>query len=234
MGRLKTVLEGEGFFGRGELLRRAKMSETELRQLLGQGILRAKYKNGSGWVMYTDQDVELCRSYLSERYSRLYDQPLPSAKGRPKSLKTLMKETAPRRSLETAYYSNEDVVAVWPMIREKKTCDEIFMATQIHPLVIERIMVDYARLNKAVLIAKADLDIINQLPINGILLPITEPHQIVDVFRHLAETEDRRCARCKGRPPAKLCGPCMKTKLEEKIAAEKKTTKTDELKTNAA
>lgn len=212
-------VEGPTYFGSSELRRRASLTVVEFRQLCAQRIVTARFVTRNNKALYTQSDVEKCRAFIEARNdgSTKRTAPLPKT-GRPR---TALRPNAVR------CYDTESAQKVWPLLKERKGLDEIVLETGLHPLTVEQITLDYARLNHSILLFHADLQLIESLPITGVVFPIRSSAQIYDILEDLAGRieifeDGRTCVRCLRRDASKSCARCIKELVLEKLEEKRK------------
>lgn len=151
------------------------LSEIRRRDAIGQ--IRAVKRTSQGWWLYHPADVERLRG-------RNPVSPLT------------------RKSSSTDYTA-EDASKVFDALDAGKTLVQCVKECMVLPEVVERIAVAYARLTGAVLLTKASMDVINELPLEG-SFPLTGEAGVVEVLKTAAE---ETCTDCNKRPKT-MCKVC--------------------------
>jgi hypothetical protein len=93
-------------------------------------------------------------------------------------------------------------------------------------------MRDLARGDGAMIISKGIVDRINELPLQGVALPVTRAEQILEALE--AACEEKKCITCRRRPRSMNCFHCDRLKLERGRAANTAPAPSPEVMTSAA
>lgn len=205
---LRPIDDGSrGYFTRAELLERAGITQHEYLKLVCRKILVAKHKSRQrGWVVYTDEDVELCRSILRKWLPR----ESPSATRGP--VRKWQPHVVPARG--QLRYSKEHARQVIKLLKAGVPRDEIFLELDLHPDTLALISRDYEIMIGGFYVDGAMVERINHLPIEGVDLPISTARDLMALLDHLfQEIAEKKCVVCDKNRPSDRCTVCVRSSL---------------------
>lgn len=200
-----------GYYTASEFRAAARITVVEYRKLTVRGALVARFRAaGYAYVLYDDADVErVIRMVEAHRLKQAEaEERLGSAApGRPPSKEKKLPYTA------------IDARKVIRMLKHGRRHDDIFLETNVHPETILVIARAYERMIGAVYVTGDQMQLINELPLEGVELPIRSAKQILDAFRALADAS-KSCNVCGEEPPLGACLKCSRRRVLASIAKQ--------------
>lgn len=178
-----------------EFLERSGLSARDFRMLVHRRRLLAIATSPGGWTLYDAADVDRVRL-------------LRNGGGHVSTISGINQHGA-------VDYSIEDGKKVFDLLQKGVRHDAIFMQTSIHPRVIEAIVVDFARMSRTIVLSKEILDQINELPIDGVTLPVTSGADVLQAIAVALRTQ--RCQACKKLPRSHQCVGCTRAAIDRTV-----------------
>jgi hypothetical protein len=152
---------------RSETASRLGVSVSEVRRREDIGEFRTLTRNGKGWVLIDEAEVDALRSQMTAD-----DPPLT------------------RKSNET--YTPRDAAKVFDALDAGKTLIQCVKECMVMPTTVEELAIVYSRLNGTMLLPKAALDTINALPLEG-AFPLRDADSLVAVLQTAAADSCKSC-----------------------------------------
>jgi hypothetical protein len=201
----ETVSNEEGLLTRGEASRLLGVTLFEIRRRERLGHLKPVAKEPThGWDLFRESDVKASCNVE------------PAKRGRPRKVreednKAPTMASSPRAFASAERYVMDDAaVKAFEMLTDGDSLIEIVQAVRIHPRKLEQIAKDFARLQGAILLDKAQVDAINKLPVEGDF-PLETSEAIFDAIR--LALQEGTCESCH-KSLKKVCRPCGRKNAE--------------------
>jgi len=187
----------EGHYTKSMLMEKTGLTVNEFRVLRAAGKLDPVARSSKGWALWNDQSIEKLKA---------------SALGMTRQRKMASLSRKNWRS-----YSPQEGVAVFKAIEKGTPLATITIDMGIHPSLVATIREDYVLLNRAVLMPKQVMEVINRLEgkIEGVF-PIQNAEDLLRLIERLAVRGT--CSTCRSKP-RKYCVECAKEKFSVRIAS---------------
>lgn len=166
---------------------RSGLTSSLFMKLVKRGELVAVGRNVAGWALYHEADV----ARISEKF------------------KGQLGIVARREGLfeGACEYTTTEAYEIMSRLKKNMPMHEIFLETKLHPVIIQSVQRDWARMHQGMFLSKDDLDDINKLPLEG-SFPITTPRELYEVL--LIASKDKPCGQCNQRPRSGTCLSCAR------------------------
>ena len=187
----------EGHYSKAMFMEKTGLTENEFRALQAAGKLEPVARSPRGWALWNDQSIEKLKA---------------SALGMTRQRKMASLSRKNWRS-----YSAQEGVAVFREIEKGTPLATVAIEMNLHPSLVSVIREDYALLNRAVVMPKQVMDVINRLEgkIEGVF-PIQNAEDLLRLIERLAVRGT--CSTCRSKP-RKYCVECAKEKFSVRIAS---------------
>lgn len=190
----------EGMVTRNMILEKSGISVTEFNSFLGRGIFIAKGKTVRGWVYYDEREVLL---QISEHKQKTVKPEVEQQRLPPASTD----------GSEPAFsYTRDEGLLVFKLLSAGKPLHEVFLESQIHPVILKNIFRDYETFSNCIFVMKDTLDEINKLSLDG-PFPVTSSGEILELLKIASSASDATCKTCSKREPV-LCHTCAKARFQ--------------------
>lgn len=182
----------------GELITGTRLMEItgctkkQFMTFCGQGLIRAAKKTRKGWALFDEKAVHAILDHQKKQGV------------------TVNGLLAPDPS-----YTREQAIAVITRIKQGARLDDILLEVKIHPRMLRGIMKEYENLSSAVIIEKAMLDQINELPLEG-TFPIKNALGLYEVLRLAAD--ESKCKQCRKRSASQMCSQCERRRVLKNLS----------------
>lgn len=201
-----------GYYTLGELAIKTRIPEVKIRRLVARNKIRPTAQSARrNWRLFDEIAVTTIRDYFAGRRGALKEETKPVAQPKPYEPKAnlkMLRADSLRAELggPKVAYGVEESKLCFPMLHAGKPLVEIVLETGLHPAIVTSIHDDYCNMIEALIVPKAVLDVINQLPLDG-TFPIRDAAHILEVLETAAS--DLACDHCKKRRRV-LCTACAR------------------------
>lgn len=173
-----------------ELCDRCGITKTEFRKLVNRGIVRSCARNQANWTLYHEDDVLKIQKIFANRLGVV----------------------SRREGLfsDQCEYSTTEALKVIELLETGMSMDRVFLAVKLHPVIVQSIQRDWARMQGGVFVPQPILDEINRLPLEG-QFPISSARELYEVLE--LASKEKKCGQCKKRAISHTCLACAKRSL---------------------
>lgn len=185
---VNTELCPSGMLTRPMLAARLGVSEGEIRRRERAGQVVPVARNTRGWNLYDETTVAKAKKLVPR---------VPSLGG---------------ATATSVMYTPEEAVLVFEALNAGKDAITTVLDTKVHPLIVEAIAKDWARLTGALVITKDVLDEMNKLTSLEGVFPIRDALGLLDVMKLAAL--DMSCMSC-GTRSREVCQMCAKRQVRQ-------------------